>query len=132
MKDLSKLSFPGDVKFSRDHEWVKKEGDLFIIGISDYAQDQLGEVVYVELPEPGDSFSRGEEFGSVESVKAVSELFIPMGGEIVEVNTALESAPDLVNSSPFGEGWMLKLRAGEPDQFQDLLLSGQYLNMLGE
>lgn len=130
MKELKDLSFPDDVRYTKDHEWAKKSGDLVIIGINDYAQDQLGEIVFVELPGIGDSFSKGDEFGSVESVKAVSEIYIPVSGEIVEINQGLEDAPERVNQSCYTDGWLIKVKPGNASEFDSLMDKAAYLNML--
>ena len=110
MKELSELKFPDDVRYAESHEWAKSEGDTVKVGISDYAQDQLGDIVFVELPEEGDSLEKGEEFGTVESVKAVSEIYMPVGGEIVAVNSGLEDAPELANNTPYTDGWMIEVK----------------------
>ena len=130
MKEISDLNFPEDVKYTKDHEWSKFANDIVTIGLSDYAQDQLGEIVFVELPEKGDSFSRGDEFGSVESVKAVSEVYIPISGEIVEINEALEDAPELVNEDCYEGGWIIKVKPEDPSQLDDLMDKAAYLDML--
>jgi glycine cleavage system H protein len=110
------LSVPEDLQYTKSHEWVRTEGDTATIGITDHAQDELGDVVFVELPAEGDTFEAGESFGTVESVKAVSDLYAPVGGEVVEVNSALEDAPEKINEDPYGEGWIIKLRtSGEAD-----------------
>lgn len=102
---------PPDLQYARTHEWVRVEGDEVVIGITDYAQDALGDVVYIELPQAGDTFAPGEVFGVIESVKASSDLYAPVGGEVVAVNTALEDDQSPVNSDPYGSGWMLRLKA---------------------
>ncbi len=130
MKEISDLNFPEDVKYTKDHEWSKLDGDIVTIGLSDYAQDQLGEIVFVELPEVGDSFSKGDEFGSVESVKAVSEVYIPISGEIVEINEALEDAPELVNEDCYEGGWIIKVKLSDPSQLDELMDKAAYLDML--
>lgn len=130
MKDISELNLPEDLRYSKEHEWARKEGELFIVGINDYAQDQLGDIVFVELPENGSTFQAGDEFGTVESVKAVSELFMPMGGEIVEINGELEENPELVNSDPYGQGWMLKVKPDDPAAFDTMLDRDAYLATL--
>jgi glycine cleavage system H protein len=127
MKEISELNLPEDVRYTEDHEWARKDGDLFIVGINDYAQDQLGDIVFVELPEVGSTFDQGQEFGTVESVKAVSELFFPIAGEVVEVNEALSDSPELANSDPYGQGWMLKVKAKDASAFDQLLDRGSYL-----
>ncbi|MBI9085853.1 MAG: glycine cleavage system protein GcvH [Desulfobacterales bacterium] len=130
MKEISQLNLPEDVRYAEDHEWVKSEGETAKIGISDYAQDQLGDVVFVELPQVGDALEKGTEFGTVESVKAVSELFMPVGGEIVAVNTALEEAPEQVNTDPHGQGWMIEIKPGDPAEIDALMDKAAYLAML--
>ena len=130
MKELSELNFPDDLKYTEDHEWSKLENDEVTIGICDYAQDQLGDVVFVELPQVGDTFDKGQEFGTVESVKAVSELFIPLGGEETAINESLEDTPELVNSEPYAGGWMLKVKLANPGELDDLMTKDAYLDML--
>jgi glycine cleavage system H protein len=104
------LNIPEDLLYTKSHEWVRIEGDTTTIGITDHAQDELGDVVFVELPDEGATFDAGESFGTVESVKAVSDLYAPVGGEVVEVNSTLEDAPENINEDPYGEGWIVKLR----------------------
>jgi glycine cleavage system H protein len=106
--------YPEELRYSKDHEWISVEGDLGRIGITDYAQNQLGDVVFLELPEVGTTLAAGEQFGTVESVKAVSELFSPVAGEVVEVNTDLTSKPELTNEDPHGQAWMLVVRLADP------------------
>jgi glycine cleavage system H protein len=130
MKALDELNFPEDVKYTKDHEWAKADGDTVTIGLSDYAQDQLGEIVFVELPEEGDSFSEGDEFGSVESVKAVSEIYLPIGGEITEINEDLEDAPELVNNDCYVGGWLVKVKADDLGELDNLMDKAAYLEML--
>lgn len=115
--------YPSDLKYDREHEWVRLDGDIATVGITHYAQDQLGEVVYVDLPSVGDEAVAGESFGEIESVKSVSELFSPVSGEIVEVNDALADAPELVNESPYDEGWMIKVRVADPETALDGLMT---------
>lgn len=111
---------PADLKYAKTHEWVKIEGDTATIGITQFAQEQLGDLTFVELPEVGDVLNQGSEFGSVESVKAASELYAPVSGEVLEVNEALEDAPEKVNESPYDEGWLLKIKiSGEPEGLLD-------------
>ena len=110
------MNVPQDLQYTRSHEWVRTEGDTATVGISDHAQDELGDVVFVELPDEGATFDAGESFGTVESVKAVSDVYAPVGGEVVEVNSSLEDAPEKINDDPYGEGWLVKLRtSGEAD-----------------
>jgi glycine cleavage system H protein len=121
MKDLAELKFPGELGYVDSHEWVRTEDGRARIGITDYAQDQLGDVVYVELPAPGKSLAKGAPFGSVESVKAVSELYMPIGGKVVEINAALENSPELVNSDPYGQGWMIVVEPSQAEEIKGLL-----------
>ena len=130
MKELNELSFPDDVRYSESHEWVKIGGDTVKLGITDYAQDQLGDIVFVELPDVGDTFEKGAEFGTVESVKAVSELYIPIGGEVVAVNSALEDAPELINNTPFTEGWMIEVKPDNPAELDSLMDKDAYFKSL--
>jgi len=130
MKELSELNFPDDLKYTEDHEWSKLENDEVTIGICDYAQDQLGDVVFVELPQVGDTFDKGQEFGTVESVKAVSELFIPLGGEVTAINESLEDTPELVNSEPYAGGWMIKIKPADMADLDALLTKDAYLDVL--
>lgn len=118
--------YPKELKYDKEHEWIKVIDDIAVIGISDFAQDQLGEVVYVELPTVGDEIVAGENFGEIESVKSVSELFSPVSGEIVEVNDALSDTPETVNEDPYGDGWMVKIKMGDPSQTDDLMSSDEY------
>ncbi len=129
MKEISELKLPADIRYSDDHEWARKSGETLRIGISDYAQDQLGDIVFVEMPEPGDSFEKGDEFGTLESVKAVSELFIPLSGEVVAVNEALEDAPELVNEDPYAN-WIIEIRPTVTGEYDELLNRDDYLKLL--
>ena len=130
MKEIDELNFPENLSYAEDHEWVLKQGDTVKIGISDYAQDQLGDIVFVELPEVGESFSKGDEFGTVESVKAVSEIYLPVSGEIIMVNDALADNPGLVNESPYADGWIVKVKTSNPAEYEGLLDKAAYLNSL--
>ena len=129
-KEISDLILPEELRYTDDHEWGKPEGDTIRVGITDYAQDQLGDIVFVELPEVGSTFQRGDEFGTLESVKAVSELYMPVGGEVVEINEALADAPEQVNSDPYGSGWMLVVKPDAAAEFQSLKDKHAYLEML--
>ncbi len=123
------MSVPGDLQYTKTHEWVRREGDTATVGITDHAQDELGDVVFVELPEEGATFGAGDAFGTIESVKAVSDLYAPISGEVVEVNSALDDAPEKVNEDPYGDGWMIRLRvSGEGD----LLSAEEYEKVLEE
>jgi glycine cleavage system H protein len=119
---------PEDNRYSKSHEYVhlEPEGDVVVIGITDYAQKELGDVVFVELPQPGTVIDLGDEFGSIESVKAVSELFSPVSGEIVEVNDALNEKPELVNTDPYGDGWMVKMRLNIPEEVDEMMTAEEY------
>lgn len=130
MKAISELNLPEDLRYTDDHEWAKKNGDVVRMGISDYAQDQLGDIVFVELPEVGSTFDKGEEFGTVESVKAVSELYMPMGGEVTAINEALADAPETVNSDPYDGGWMIEIKASDPAELEAMKSKADYLEML--
>ena len=130
MKAISELNLPEAVRYTDDHEWAKKNGDVVRMGISDYAQDQLGDIVFVELPDVGSSFEKGEEFGTVESVKAVSELYMPMGGEVTAINEALADAPETVNSDPYDGGWMIEIKASDPAELEAMKSKADYLEML--
>jgi len=130
MKEINELSLPDDVKYTDDHEWARQDGESVTVGISDYAADQLGDIVYVELPEVGRTFKQGEEFGTVESVKAVSELYMPVSGEIVSINSALADAPELVNNDPYQQGWMIKLTPSDVSEMDLLKDKNAYLGML--
>jgi glycine cleavage system H protein len=130
MKDLSELKFPQELSYVDSHEWIRSEDGRARIGITDYAQDQLGDVVYVELPAPGKSFAKGAPFGSVESVKAVSELYMPISGKVVEINTALENSPELVNTSPYDQGWMIVVEPSQPEELKGLLSVQAYREKL--
>ena len=130
MKEINDLNLPEDLKYTKDHEWAKLSDGIVTIGINDYAQDQLGEIVFVELPENGDTFDKDDEFGSVESVKAVSEIYMPISGEITEINEALEDAPELVNESCYDDGWIIKVKPDDISQFEALLDKGAYLDLL--
>ncbi|MDF1552626.1 MAG: glycine cleavage system protein GcvH [Deferrisomatales bacterium] len=132
MKELTELALPDAVRYTRNHEWARPEGDVLRAGITDYAQDRLGDVVYVELPPVGAVLAADQEFGTVESVKAVSELFLPVAGEIAAVNGALEGAPQLVNESPYGDGWMVEVKPADPGAWAGLLSRDEYRTLLGE
>ena len=125
---------PTDLLYTEEHEYVKPAGEegVYFVGITDYAQGELGDVVYVELPSAGDKFARKDVFGTVEAVKAVSDLYLPVTGEIVEVNEALANDPALVNSDPYGAGWMLKVRLSEASELDSLLGADEYRQQIGE
>jgi glycine cleavage system H protein len=125
---------PNDLKYTEDHEYVKKtsDGDVVTIGITDYAQGELGDVVYVELPSAGSSFGRHDVFGTIEAVKAVSELFCPVSGEVVEINGRLDKEPALVNSDPYGDGWMIKLKVRDMREVDELMDTDAYKKHIGQ
>ena len=123
-------NYPDDCYYTKDHEWVRVSGDTGRVGITDYAQESLGDVVYVDLPKVGEAFVAGDPFGSVESVKAVSELFIPVSGEILEVNGLLADSPELANTSPYDEGWMVAVKLSTPSEVDGLLSSTEYEDFL--
>ena len=129
MKELEELILPDDVRYTDDHEWARINGDTVLVGVSDYAQDQMGDIVFVELPAIGDSFAKGDEFGTLESVKAVSELYMPMSGEVVAVNTALTDAPELINQQPY-TSWIIEIKPADPSEYQQLHNAADYLNLL--
>ncbi len=117
---------PEDLHYSKDHEWVRVEGDVATVGITDYAQDSLGDVVYVELPKVGETFAANESFGSVESVKAVSEVFSPVSGSVSEAHDTLSDDPEKVNTDPYGDGWMIRIKMSNPGEVDSLLTAAEY------
>jgi len=119
-------NIPEDLHYSKDHEWVRVEGNVAVVGITDHAQDSLGDVVYVELPKPEDEFAANEPFGSVESVKAVSEVFSPVSGKVVAANETLNDEPEKVNQDPYGEGWMIRVEMSSPGEVDSLLTAAEY------
>jgi glycine cleavage system H protein len=125
------MKLDANAKYQETHEWVRREGDLIVCGISDFAQESLSDVVFVDLPAVGKKLSKGDIFGTVESVKAASDLYMPMSGEIVAVNDKLGDKPELVNSDPYGEGWMMKFRSSDPAQWDELLSGGEYEQSAG-
>ena len=131
MKELDELELPNWARYTEDHEYVRPEGNKNLrVGISDYAQDQLGDIVFVELPQVGDTFEKGQEFGTIESVKAVIELYMPVGGEIIAINEALMEAPQLVNDEPYDEGWIIGVNPTNPKELEELMNNTVYLEML--
>ena len=130
MKEINDLILPDDIRYAESHEWAKAEGGNVKVGISDYAQDQLGDIVFMEMPEIGETFDKGAEFGTVESVKAVSELYMPVGGEIVAVNSALEDTPELINNTPYSDGWIIEVKADDPAELEALMTQDAYLTSL--
>ena len=130
MKELNELILPEDVRFTEEHEWVHLQDIHTQVGISDYAQDQLGDIVYVELPEVGSIFSKGEEFGTVESVKTVSELYMPVSGEITAINEELADHPEYLNTDPYGKGWVIEVKPKDSGEMNSLLDKSAYLKIL--
>jgi glycine cleavage system H protein len=130
MKKIEDIHLPEELRYGADHEWIRQEGDVLEVGITDYAQDQLGDIVFVELPAVGTRFAAGTVFATVESVKSVSECFLPMAGEIVAVNDALADTPELLNRSPYGEGWMVRIRPDDPASLGQLLTAAGYRERL--
>jgi glycine cleavage system H protein len=130
MKEIEELDLPETLRYTEDHEWAVQREEGIRVGISDYAQDQLGDIVFVELPKIGDRLDKGGEFGTVESVKAVAELFMPISGEVLVVNSVLEGTPELVNKDPYGEGWMIEVKPGEPGELETLMTRDVYLEYL--
>ena len=130
MTDIGAHHFPPTVVYFKEHTWVRVDGALAVVGISDYAQARLGEIIFIDLPQPGDRFGQDEAFGVVESAKAASDLYMPVTGEIIAVNELLMDSPETVNSSPFEDGWMIKVKADDPTQIEALMNADDYLNML--
>lgn len=124
--------FPEELKYTNEHEWVRIEGKIALIGVTSFAADQLGDVVAVELPEEGDTLTRGEVFGSVESVKAVSDLFAPVSGTVVRVNTPLNDSPEYVNEDPYDEGWMVEVELSDPEEAEELMSAEEYARFVEE
>lgn len=124
------MNIPEELKYTKDHEWARIEGDIAVIGITDYAQGELGDIVYIELPEVGTELETEQSFGTIEAVKAVSDLFVPISGEVVEINTNLESSPEIVNEDPYGEGWMIKIRFSDRSEVDNLLNKSQYEELI--
>lgn len=125
------MNVPENLKYTKDHEWIKVDGDIATIGITDFAQGELGDIVYVEIESEGETLDQEEIFGSVEAVKTVSDLFMPVSGEVIEFNEALESAPETVNSDPFGDGWMIKVKMSDQSEIDSLLDAAAYSELIG-
>jgi len=126
------MEFPEDLKYSKEHEWVLVEGNVATVGITDYAQDQLGDIVFVELPAIGDKVSKEDAFGVVESVKAVSDIYAPVSGKVVEINDDLPENPEMVNEDPYGDGWIIKIEMSDPEELQDLMSANEYEEYVAE
>jgi glycine cleavage system H protein len=125
------MNIPSELKYTKDHEWIRIEGDIATVGITDFAQGELGDIVYVEVETVDEDLKKEAIFGTVEAVKTVSDLFLPLSGEIIEFNEALEDAPEKVNSDPYGEGWMIKIRIGDSSEVDDLLSAADYKELIG-
>lgn len=120
------MNLPAELKYTKDHEWIRIDGNIGTIGITDFAQRELGDIVYIDIETIGDHVNAETVFGTVEAVKTVSELFMPLSGKVIEMNSALESAPELVNQDPYGKGWMIKIEISQPDEISQLLSADQY------
>ncbi|MEN9445501.1 MAG: glycine cleavage system protein [Bacteroidota bacterium] len=125
------MNIPAELKYTKDHEWVRVEGNIAIVGITDFAQSELGDIVYVEVETEGEELAKEEIFGTVEAVKTVSDLYLPVSGKIVEFNTALEANPESVNSNPYGDGWMIKIEMSDASEVDGLLSADEYQNLIG-
>lgn len=125
------MNIPSELKYTKDHEWIRVEGDIATIGITDFAQGELGDIVYVEIETVGETVQKEAVFGTVEAVKTVSDLFMPITGEILELNAKLEGEPELVNKDPYGEGWMVKVKIADPSQIDELLNADSYNTLIG-
>ena len=126
------MTFPENLKYTKDHEWVRVEGDVAVVGITDYAQSELGDIVFVELPAKGKQLKQGESFGTIEAVKAVSDLYAPISGEVIEVNSELETKSELVNKDPYVSGWMLKIKMKVKGEISGLLHAKRYRELIGK
>ena len=125
------MNVPAELKYTKDHEWIKVEGETVTIGITDFAQGELGDIVYVDVDTEGETLEKDEVFGSVEAVKTVSDLFMPITGEVIEFNESLEDAPEVVNNDPYGDGWMIKVAISDMQELEDLLTAEQYNDLVG-
>lgn len=125
------MNIPSDLKYSKDHEWIRVEGEEAFVGITDFAQDQLGDIVFVDVITVGETLEKDEVFGSIEAVKTVSDAFIPVAGEVLEFNEALNDAPETVNSDPYGDGWMIKIKITDAEQLNELLSAEDYTKLIG-
>ena len=125
------MNVPANLKYTKDHEWLRLEGDFGYVGITDFAQGELGDIVFVEIETVGETLGKEEVFGTIEAVKTVSDMFMPVGGEIIEMNPAIEETPDVVNKDPYGKGWMVKIRIANPSEVNELLTPEKYTALLG-
>ncbi|HBS87579.1 MAG: glycine cleavage system protein H [Bacteroidetes bacterium GWF2_38_335] len=124
------MNVPQNLKYTKDHEWIKVEGDEAIIGITDFAQGELGDIVFIEIETQGETLAKEETFGTIEAVKTVSDMYMPVGGEVLEVNPELEASPDVVNKDPFGKGWMVKIKISNPAELEELLSPEKYKELI--
>ena len=125
------MNFPKELKYSKDHAWLKLDGDVAILGITDHAQKELGDIVYVDVESEGESFDKDEVYGSVEAVKTVSDLFIPIAGEVLEFNEDVDDEPELINSDPYGKAWIVKVKVANPEELSELLTAEAYKSLIG-
>ncbi len=125
------MVFPEDLKYTEDHEWLRLEDDIATVGITDHAQTELGDIVYVDVNTVGDTLDKSEVFGSVEAVKTVSDLFLPVSGEVLEINPALDASPEIVNDDPYGEGWLIRLKVSDPSEVDNLMSAEEYKKFVG-
>ena len=125
------MNIPAELKYTNEHEWIRIEGDEVVVGVTDFAQGELGDVVFLEIETEGETLSKGDTFGTIEAVKTVSDLYMPVDGEVIEVNAALEDTPELINSQPFGDGWMIRIRYSNPAQLDELLTPENYSELIG-
>lgn len=125
------MNIPDDLRYTKDHEWVKVDGDEVVVGITDFAQHELGDIVYIEVGTVGETLDQEETFGTIEAVKTVSDLFMPVGGEVVAFNDDIESSPDIVNKDPYGNGWIIRIKMSDPSEVDNLLTADQYKELTG-
>jgi glycine cleavage system H protein len=125
------MTVPAELKYTVEHEWIRVEGDEIVVGVTEFAQGELGDVVFIEIETEGETFSKGDTFGTIEAVKTVSDLYMPVNGEVVKVNPALEDTPELVNSEPFEGGWMIRIKLSDPSQLDDLMTADAYNALIG-
>jgi glycine cleavage system H protein len=125
------MNVPGNLKYTKDHEWIRIEGDMGYVGVTDFAQGELGDIVFIEIETVGETLKKEEVFGTIEAVKTVSDMFMPVSGEIIEMNPAIEESPDVVNKDPYGKGWMVKIKITDPSEVSHLLLPEKYRELIG-
>ena len=126
------MNIPEELRYTEEHEWARKEGNTVLIGISDYAQGELGDVVFLDLPSVGDNFNQNDVFGTIEAVKAAADLYIPLAGEVIEVNNAVVDAPETINKDPYGDGWMIKIKIANDDEYNNLMDASAYKTHIGQ